>query len=75
MERRPGHECLPVPAQLQPADHAHALRNRHERYDVGEYNTYYDLPNKLFINSMDPVLQRYMAFQFNETPTSAICRP
>ena len=38
---------------------------------VGEYNTYYDLPNMTFIKSMDPVLQRYMAYQFNETSSSA----
>ncbi len=38
---------------------------------VGEYNTYYSLPNMNFINSMDPVLQRYVAYQFNQTSTSA----
>ena len=40
--------------------------------DVGEYNTYYQLPNMQFINSMDPTLQRYLAYQFNQTSSSAI---
>ena len=40
-------------------------------FDVGEYNTYYQLPNMNFINSMDPTLKRYMAYQFNQETTSA----